>query len=218
MARGPDKTVSSKPDMQGQEGEGISFPTPSVGIGSLTRADLREKAEEIVNRLDREESLVSDVKSHPVSPNSLSPYHTYHHSPISLQSSHSTSHQVVPHDDEGQQMMLSPIVESPGMEDTFPRHSLAKTPLLHHSGELPQFSSYGDSALRYGKFDGPGLGTHTQCSHPPIDEDDLSVKKQAAYPKQTLLYPLNPVSMCTYMYMYCDVHVYIRILLPYIIL
>ena len=199
-----------------------SFPISSEGvdslISSLTRANLQDKAEEIVNRLDREESLLSDMEMHPaitqpsslltqqnqqqpspVPPNSLSSHHT-HHRLMSLPSSYSSSsfsHQTMSRDDYGQQMMLTPIIESPGMEDTSPSYP-AKSPLSHHSRELLQFSSFGDSGLHYCEFDGPGLG-----SQPSIDEDDLvlvprSLKKQTVYPKQTLLYPLKLVSM--YMY------------------
>lgn len=209
-----------------------SFPISSEGvdplISSLTRASLRDKAEEIVNRLDQEEQLLSDMEMHPtttqpsflltqqnqqqpslVPPNSLSPPHA-HHRPMSLLSSYSSSsfsHQTMPRDDDyGQQVMLIPIIESPGMEDISPSYP-AKSPLSHHSSELLQFSSFGGSGLRYGEFDGPGLG-----SQPSIDEDDL-VSVPRSSKKQELLYPLKPVSM--YMYAVFSRPIYLRIMLGY---
>lgn len=200
-----------------------SFPISSEGvdplISSLTRASLRDKAEEIMNRLDREEPLLSDMEMHPTiitqpsslltqqnqqrpSPvplNSVSSYRA-HHRPMSLPSNYSSSsfsHQTMPHDDYRQQMMLTPIVESPGMKDTSPNYP-AKSPLSHHSRELPQFSSFGYSGLRYDEFHGPGGQNSMATADSAQVTPPWSLKEQATavFPKQKILYRLKSVSLC----------------------
>ena len=220
-------------DRQGQLGQGqeegngymsmsaliLSKGVPSL-FGSLTRANLRARAEEIVNRLDREEPLLSgDVQQQhqpsslltqqnqqppppPIPPNTL----PTHPGPMSLSSSSNDStsnsayhhQQMVGGGSGGQQQssMLSPIAEFPGNEDASP--SCPSVPPLSHNNSQPQFSSFGSTGLRSGEFDGPG-GQTSMATSDSAQAKLSSMKEQSTVhrenPKQKMLHALKSVSL-----------------------
>ena len=208
---------------QGLEDNGfmsMSAVISSKGVAplfsSLTRAKLRARAEEIVNRLDREEPLLSDVamqpqqqplslmtqqnQQPPVAPPNTLPTHGPMSLPSNDSASNSASNSTSYHSQmvggsggsSGQQSMLSPIAESPGNEDT--SLSCQSVPPLSHNNSQPQFSSFGSTGLRSAEFDGPGQNSMATADSTQVN----SLKEQAGavhvYPKQKLLHGLRPVS------------------------
>lgn len=158
-------------------------------ISDLTRAALRERAEQIVDRLDQEEPLLSAPSSGVL----ISGVSGTHHGPISLPSD-SAPYQI----GVQQQIMLSPIAEQPGTEDVSP--SFASMPPFSHHGSQPQFSSLG-SGYSSCDMDGPGHTSMDRASAPPQSinlgsESTQEPQEQVpvAYPKQKVLHCLNTVS------------------------
>ena len=170
----------SATDIQSQGQDGKQYM--SISAQALTRAKLRARAEEIVNRLDQEEPLTSNI-----------PLSTYQQQPLSLMTQQTQQPSVAPsntlpthgsmcHDSSSNsssyhsQMVgsgssgekLSSIIESLGNEDAFPSCNQTKSPVSYHGSELKCCVS----------------------------------KTGIAYPRQTLLYPLKPVSaqchVCSY--------------------
>ena len=219
---------------QGQDGSNgymsmsaliMSKGVPSL-FSSLTRANLRARAEEIVNRLDREEPLLSgDIMESamnmqqqpsslltqqnqqpppPIPPNTL----PTHPGPMSLSSSNDSAsnsayhHQQMAGGSGGQQQsMLSPIAEFPGNEDASP--SCPSVPPLSHNNSQPQFSSFGSTGLRSGEFDGPG-GQTSMATSDSAQAKLSSMKEQSTVhrekPKQKMLHALKSVSLRMYMH------------------
>ena len=210
---------------QGQEGGNgymsmlamiLSKGVPSLfEFSSLIRANLRVRAEEIVNRLDREEPLLSDdvQQQHqpsslltqqnqqlpplpPIPPNTLST----HPGPMSLSSSNDHHQQMVGGSGGQQQSsMMSPITKLPGNEDISP--SCPSVPPLSHNNSQPQFSSFGSTGLHSGEFDGPG-GQTSMATSDSAQAKLSSMKEQSTVhrenPKQKMLHALKSVSLCEY--------------------
>ena len=184
--------------------ESLSLMISSKGvvplISSLNRANLRARAEEIVNRLDREEPLLTQQNQQhlpPVPPNSLPTHPAHHGGPMSLPSNDSTSSYHPQMMGGGQQIMLSPIAEMPGNEDVSPSYSV---PPLSHHGSQPQFSSLG-SGYSSAELDGPGqnsMGGAPQSLKIGSEKMQETGQQLTKYPKQTLLHRLEPVSVCVY--------------------
>lgn len=157
-------------------------------ISDLARASLRARAEEIVNRLDREEPFFSAPLGMLIPSVSGA-----HHGPMSLPSD-STPYQI----GVQQQIVLSPIAEQPSTEDISP--SFSSMPPLSHHGSQPQFSSLG-SGYSSCDMDGPGHTSMDRASAPPQSIKLGSERVQEpqeqvpiSYPKQKVLHQLNTVS------------------------
>jgi hypothetical protein len=198
----------------------LSKGVPSL-FGSLTRANLRARAEEIVNRLDQEEPFVMESAMSTMQPSSLLtqqnqqqpppvPPNTLptHPGPMSLSSSNDSASNSssayhpqmvgVVGGSSGsaggqQQSMLSPIAEFPGNEDASPSSSV---PPLSHNNSQPQFSSFGSTGLRSAEFDGPGQ--NSMATSDSAQAKLSSMKEQPTVhrekPKQKMLHKLKSVS------------------------
>ena len=181
---------SSSADIE--ESTSYSSVLSSIGaapvISGLARASLRAKAEEIVNRLDREEPLFSESSASASSglltqqiPHSL----PTNFGPMSLPTD---SAPFQPQVGQGQ-IMLSPIAEQPGTEDASPSSNVPQ--LLHH-GSNPQFPSFGSGFSSY-EMDGPGHTSMDRATVPP-QSLKLEPNEQHNFPKQQVLHQLKPVS------------------------
>ena len=190
----------------------LSSLLSSRGIGpvvsSLARASLRAKAEEIVNRLDREEPLLSESSTSSMPQKYQIPSHsfpTHPVGPMSLPSDPTPYHTQM----GGSQNMLSPIAEQPGTEDVSPSSTV---PPLSHHGSQPQFLSLGSGFSSY-EMDGPGhtsMGGGDAMSVPPqslkLGAEKAQVPECPMFPKQTLLHRLNSVSgVCVCVCVWCCV-------------